>query len=46
MIYWKKNDFERIEGGALTRVGNWSNAQGENKIYIINKKENGEGGME
>ena len=46
MTYWKKNDFEKVEGWALVRVGNQSNAKGESVIYIINKKGNEECGME
>ena len=46
MTHRKENDFERVEGGALKRVGNRSNAKGESKIYIINKKGNEEGGMQ
>ena len=38
ITYWKKNYFERVDGGALIRVGKQSNAKRENKIYIINKK--------
>ena len=46
MTYWKKNDFERIERGALIKVGNWNNTKRQSKIYIVNKKGNEEGGME
>ena len=46
MTYWKQNDFERVEGGALIRVGSWSNAKRESKIYLMNKKGNEECGME
>ena len=38
--------FERIEEGALIRVGNQSNVKRESKIHIVNKKRNEEGRME
>ena len=41
-----KNDFERVERGALISVGSWSNPKRESKIYIMNKKGNEECGME
>ena len=46
MTYLKKNDFERVEGGALIRIGNWNNTKRESKIYLMNIKENEECGME
>ena len=38
MMYWKKNDFERVKGVALIRVGSWMNEKRESKFYIMNKK--------
>ena len=35
-----RNDFEKVDGGALIKDGRWSNAKKECKIYISNKKEN------
>ena len=32
MTYRIKNNFERVELGALIKVGNWNNANRENKI--------------
>ena len=46
MTYWKKNDFERVEGVALLIVGNLSDVNRESKMFIINKKGNVECGME
>ena len=46
MSNWKKNDFERVEGEALIRVGNWSNRKREHKIYLMTKKRNEECEME
>ena len=46
MTYWKKNDFERVVGGALIRNGSWSNAKRESKIYIMNSTGNEECAME
>ena len=49
-IWWptgkQKSDFERVEGGALIRVGSWINGKKKVKIYIINKKRNEEGWLE
>ena len=39
------NNFERVEGGELIRVGSQSNVKRESKIYIMNKKGNEEGGI-
>ena len=38
MTNWKKNVFERVEGGELMIVGNWGKVKRESKIYLINKK--------
>ena len=46
MMYWKRNDFERVEGGAPVRVGNWTNGKRQGKIYLMNKKGNEEYGMQ
>ena len=46
MTYWEKNDFVRVEGGALIRVGSWNNGKREGKIYLMNKKGNEECEME
>ena len=37
MTYLKRNDFERVEGGAPIRVGGWSNGRREGKVYLMNK---------
>ena len=46
MTYSMKSDFDRAGGGALVRVGSWSNGKREGKNYIMNKKGNEECGME
>ena len=38
MTYSKRYDFERVEGGALIRVGSWSNGRREGKVYLMNKE--------
>ena len=42
----EKNDFGRVEVGTLIRVGSWNNGKRKGKIYLMNKKENEECGME
>ena len=41
MTYWKKNDFKRIEGGALIRVGNHTNVKRKSNVYITDFKKGG-----
>ena len=38
VTYWNKNDFEKVEGGVLIRVGNRSYVKRESIINIINKE--------
>ena len=42
----RKMIFEKVEEGALIRVGSWSNSKRESKIYSMNKKGNEECGMD
>ena len=46
MTHSMKSDFDRAGGGALVRVGSWSNGKREGKNYIMNKKGNEECGKE
>ena len=38
MTNWKENDFERVEGEAIIRLGNRDKVKRESTIYITNQK--------